>query len=351
MLRYLLLSLSMCWATLSFAAPNAHTEHFPDDGHILLHIDLQRLQTGQTPKQLLGLMMANPETKQKITLFQQNFGIDPFKDLKSLTMQIKVLEAKQEPLILVHVVGTFDQARLLKGLTAQGNAFTQETINGHVAHINAQNKSAITFVKDGVLMGTPERLRFALKGAQFGGILKEQQALLKQGGDLWFAAHLPERVRADIKRQNPVVADSKSMRGYLDFAQGLKIMIATEFVSPEVAAATEAQLKMMIDQAKQAPQAAMFMNMVNKVSISAEGPELTLDIPLTQDDVNQIQAIVSMMLMSLSMQQQQQQQQPPAGSSAPKFPKLNAPVSPSVPAPAPAPVPAVSPQPVAPAPQ
>ena len=326
MIRLSLCLLALCWGSFASAAPRAHTNHFSDDGHVLLHIDLQRLQKGQTPKHLLGLMMSNPQTRQNINAFKQHFGVDPFKDVDSLTVEVKILESGKEPQILMHVVGRFDQPQLLKGLTQQGNTFTQETINGHLVHISAGNNSALTFLKDGVILGTTDRLKANLKGVTFGGELKNQQGKLLEGGDIWFAAHLPERIRAEIKASNSMAADSSAMRGFLDFAQGLNMSMTTEFVSPAVSKSVETRLKLMLEQAKLSPQAAMFMNMVNKVKITTQGPELTVSVPLSQDDMNQIQAIVSMMLMSLSMQQPK-----PATldkRSAPRFPQLNAPVAP-----------------------
>ena len=281
--------------------------------------------------------MANSSFKQKLVRFKSQFGVDPFKDLKSLTTNIKIAQPGKEPEILMHIVGTFNQQKFLQGLTQEGNVFEQETIQGKVAHISAANKSALSFVSDGVIMGTPALIRSALKGVQFGGALAEQQAKLIHGGDLWFVAHIPEEIRAQLKLSNPTVADSKATRGYLDFAQGLHVMMTTEFASTGGAAQAATILGQVIAQAKQSPQAAMFMNMVNKFSVKTQGSSLMIDLPLSQEDVDQIQAIVSMLLMSLSMKQAEQSK-PTIAPQRPSFPQLNQPIAPTVAPSAPPPV-------------
>ena len=342
-MKRLLIFLSLLlWALVGHAAPQANTHYFSDDGHILLHIDFQRLQKGKTPQKVMGMMMGNLNFKQNLNQFKVQFGIDPFKDIDSLTMNIKVTRTGQDPIILMHVVGTFNQKQLLAGLTQQGNIFEQETIQGKVAHISAANKSALSFVSNGVIMGNPEQVRKSLAGVKFGGALAEQQAQLSEGGDLWFAAYLPEAIRAEAKQRNPLIADSKVMRGYLDFAEGLHVMMTTEFISAEVATQVAAKLGQVVTRAKQSPQAAMFMNMINKLSVQTQGDALTLDLPLSQEDVDQIQAIVSMLLMSLSMNQADQPQ-PGVAPQAPRFPRLTQPTAPTTVSPMPK-APVVPPQ-------
>jgi hypothetical protein len=43
----------------------------------------------------------------------------------------------------------------------------------------------------------------------------------------------------------------------------------------------------------------MFAGMINKITVKAEGNDLVVDVPLNQQDVNQIKMMVGMMLMSL----------------------------------------------------
>ena len=336
------------WSIIGYAAPSANTQYFSNDGNVLIHIDLQRLQKGKTPQKLLGLMMTNPSFKQKLNRFKSQFGVDPFKDLRSLTMNIKLTETGRDPEILMHIQGTFNQEQFIKGLVQEGNVFERETIKDHVAHISAANKSALSFVSDGVIMGTPTRLRSALQGVSFGGHLAEQQAKMSDGGDLWFTAYVPDELRAGM---NPAISDSRGIRGYLDFARGLHLMMITEFTSTETAAHVVARLNQAVAQAKQSPQAAMFMSMINKLSIKAEGTVTTIDLPLSQEDMDQIQAILSMVLMSLSMNQPEQ-----ATQKKPSFPRLDQPtakpsvVSPTSPAAQPV-KPSAPSAPIAPVPQ
>jgi hypothetical protein len=290
---------------------------------------MQRLQKGETPKNLLGMVMMNPKTKEGLNKFKTQFGLDPFKDIQSLTGSVTLLARGTEPLILLHIQGTFNEATFLKGLTQEGNDFKTETINGHTLHVSAANKSALSFIKGGVLMGSPDQLRAAVKGTKFAGALVAQQAKLANGGDLWFVAQFPEAMRKEMQLNNPAMANANALRGFVDFAKGLHISLITELSNAEEATKAATQLNASINQAKGSPQAAMFINMINKFSANAKGNELVIDLPLNQDEVNQVQAIAGMLMMSLTANK---------GNAGPSFPGLKAPVAPGAPmAPAPAP--------------
>ena len=174
-------------------------------------------------------------------------------------------------------------------------------------------------------MGTPDEIRAAAKGADYGGALAAQQAKLTNGGDLWFVAQFPEAMRKEMQLTNPAMANASALRGYLDFAKGLHLSLITELSNVQEASQAAQKLVATIEQAKQSPQAAMFMNMVNKFSAQAKGNELVIDLPLTQEEVNQIQAIIGMMMMSLTANQAAA-----PSKGGPSFPGLKAPVTPSV---------------------
>ena len=341
MKKLMILLFTLLWSTLAFAAPQGNTQFFGGNGNVVFHFDMQRFQKGQTPKNLLGMLMMNPKAKEGLNKFKTQFGLDPFKDVQTLTGLVTLKARGEQPLMLLHIVGTFNQEQFLKGLTAEGNQFVTETVNGKTLHVSAANKSALSFVPNGVLMGSPEEIRTAIKGAnKFGGILAAQQAKLSNGGDLWFAAQFPEALRKDMQLRNPAMANANALRGFLDFASGLHLSLITELGTAEEASKAAQMLIATVDQAKQSPQAAMFMNMVNKFSAQAKGNELVIDLPLNQEEVNQIQAIIGMMMMSLTANQATA-----AGQGGPSFPGLKAPVAPSA-----KPVAPVAPAPVAPAP-
>lgn len=323
MYRYLiLLTLFLC-SSVGFAAPTGNTQFFGGDANVVFHLDVQRLQNGQTPKSLLGMVMMNPKAKEGITKFKSQFGLDPFKDIQSLTGQVTLRERGTDPLVLLHIQGKFDQVQFLKGLTEEGNSFKAETVNGYTLQISEANKSALTFIQGGILMGSPEQLRQAVKGAKFTGALVKQQKKLINGGDLWFVAQFPEKMRKEMQLKNPAMTDASALRGFVDFAKGLHINLITELSDASSASKAATDLNASVTQAKSSPQAAMFMNMMNKFEAKAKSNELIINLPLNQDEVNQIQAIVGMMMMSLTANQAA------AGGPAPSFPGLKAPVAPS----------------------
>ena len=336
-------------SSVAIAAPTGNTQFFSDDGSLLLHIDWQRLQQGQTPKTLLNMVMMSPRGKEGLANFKTKYGLDPFKDITSASLFMKFIKKGEDPEVLLHLKAKLDPAKFVAGLRADGNDFKEEKVAGRTLMVSEATKSALTFVEGGVLMGSPSRIRSAVQKSGYGGVLAAQQAKLAKGGDIWFVAQLPEAMRQEMKLSNPDIAESKSMRGFIDFSAGLHFGLITEFVSPEVAAGATAKLKAIVEQAKQNPQAAMFMTMINKLAATASGAEMTVDLPLNQDEVNQLQAIAQMLMMSLTMRQPGGA---PAGGAAPAapapaFPQLQRPTAPAAPAPvAPAPV---APAPVAPA--
>jgi hypothetical protein len=315
----------LLWSSLSFAAPKGNTQYFGNNSNVVFHLDMQRLQKGETPKNLLGMLMMNPKTKEGLNKFKTQFGLDPFKDIQSLTGSVTLMARGTEPLILLHIQGTFNEATFLKGLTQEGNDFKTETINGHTLHVSTANKSALSFIKGGVLMGSPDQLRAAVKGTTFAGGLVAQQAKLTNGGDLWFVAQFPEAMRKEMQLKNPAMANASALRGFIDFEKGLHVSLITELDNAEEATKAATQLNASINQAKGSPQAAMFINMINKFSANAKGNELVIDLPLNQDEVNQVQAIAGMLMMSLTANQGN------AGGRAPSFPGLKGPVSPGAP--------------------
>jgi hypothetical protein len=342
MRNILILLIILVFSLPVFAAPKGNTTYFGDSANVVLHIDLQRLQQGQTPKSLLGMLMMNPKAKEKINKFNTQFGLDPFKDIESLTAQVTLKAPQTDPLMLLHIKGKFNQAQFLKGLGEEGNVFAKETLNGKDLYVSAASKSALTFVQDGVLMGSPEELRTAVKGgSKYAGALYDQQAKLAQGGDLWFVAQFPEEMRQQMQLKNPAMMKAKALRGYLDFAQGLHISLISELMTATDASKAAEELTNSITQAKSTPQAAMFMSVMNKFSATAKGNELVIDVPLSQDEVNQIQAMVGMMLMALTANQGGAAAPAPKGAG---FPSLKGPVVPATPV-----APAAPASPVAPA--
>jgi hypothetical protein len=340
MKKLLFLAILLVIPALSMAAPTANTQYFQDDGSIIVHLDLQRLQQGQTPKKLLGMMMTNPSIKARLNDFKERFGVDPFKDISSASFLVKMTQRGVEPEVLMHVQGQFDQAKVVAGLNASGSALKAEQVGTQTLHVSEANNSAIAFVSGALLMGTPDRLRKALQGVKFGGELAAQQAKLTSDSvDLWFAVALPEAMRQDMKASNPAMADSKTMRGTLDFSEGLILHLVTEFVAADVATRTAEQVKAAVAQVGQTPQGAMFGSMLTKLTVTTNKEEMTLHLPLSQAEMDQIQAVAQMLMMSMAMQQPAPAQPSPT-PAAPSFPKLAAPAAPAAqPAPAPAPAP------------
>jgi hypothetical protein len=58
-------------------------------------------------------------------------------------------------------------------------------------------------------------------------------------------------------------------------------------------------LSKQIDGFKTNPQAMMFMGILNKLKVSAQKTDLSIDLPLNQQDVNQLKMIAGMIMMGM----------------------------------------------------
>ena len=106
-----------------------------------------------------------------------------------------------------------------------------------------------------------------------------------------------EEMRKDLGQKNPMMAQFVKVIGSLDFKPVSTNIRAIESAAGPAQIAQMAQAQLAAS--TQSPQAAMFAGMIKKISVTAQGNDLVLDVPLNQQDVNQIKMMVGMMLMSL----------------------------------------------------
>jgi hypothetical protein len=303
-MRQLLLSTAalMMLALPSALAAPAGFGYLTGDADIIVHFDSQRLQKSQTFKDLMAMAMANPKAKAGLDEIKAKSGIDVLKDVDSLTVQIKSpAPGASRATVLGFVQGRFNPATLLKAMKAEKNEVTEEKTPWGVVYTNGKKDEAVgfTFLKGGVLFGDVDLIKSHKKNKFKGPLSKFMSSFKAQGQDVWVASKFSPEMRNDFKTKNPMMAQFVQVVGSLDFAPGLHLSVRAtgENAAGPKQIATMAQAQLAAS--TQAPQAAMFAGMINKITVKAEGNDLVVDVPLNQQDVNQIKMMVGMMLMSL----------------------------------------------------
>ena len=108
----------------------------------------------------------------------------------------------------------------------------------------------------------------------------------------------PEMI-ADAKAKNPMMAVFQDIQGFIDLASGLHINVNATAKQAAIAQQMVKRAQEQLKAASGTPQAQMFASVLNKISLSAEGATIKLDVPLNQQEVNQLKMIVGMIMMSM----------------------------------------------------
>lgn len=330
------------------------------NGQILIHIDIERMAQSQTFKDLYGMLAGNPQAKTQIEDFKNRFGVDPLVDLKAMTVALNAPSKNAPPETSIYVEGNFKPEQIKAEFKKEGAVYDTQTVNGHELLVAQNDSSAVSFLPKGILAANSQRspsgdvkgsniLTTVLNGKGLEGTLKEASALFGDGKDVWASFRPSAEMLADMKTQNPMIASFTKWDLSLDLAQGLHLHVEGTG-SPEGTKLISDLANAQIAKAKSSPQAAMLGGLINKASITANGPTLVVDLPLSDQDVKQLQMMAMMLMMSM-----QQGHGAPGAPGAPgpqvtpkrsPFPNLQAPAAPAAPvAPVAPAAPAVMPTP------
>ena len=318
---FLVASMMLTAPVMALAAP-AGLNYLNGDANIVVHFDSKRLQQSQTFKDLMSMAMANPKAKSNLDDMKSKTGVDVLKDIDSVTAQIKAPKAPgSKAQVLGYVQGRFNAQSVVGAMKANKNEVKEVKASWGVMYQNPADASfSFAFISGGMLFGSTELVQ-NYKTGTFGGPLAKLAASFKdQAQDLWVVVDMNEEMRKDLGKKNPMMAQFVKVIGSLDFKPGLHLNIRATGESAAGPAQIAQMAQAQLAASTQSPQAAMFAGMIKKSSVTAQGNDLVLDVPLNQQDVNQIKMMVGMMLMSLQ------------GGARPKGPAPKA-----VPVPTPAP--------------
>lgn len=342
MKKALLALLALSLPLTAQAAPfsNDAARYALPEAQMVGHIDFERLRESKTFKDLYAMLSANPNAQRGLADLEARFGIKILSDLSGITFSINAPKPTGATETFVFASGLFDEAKVMAGMK-KGNADYDEGVEGAQKLYVAQgDKTALAFVKGGLLAANSQvsatgsvegegSMRKVIKSQGLSGAIKALSAQFSAGKDMWFALSPNAEMLAQLKTQDPQMAAFTSWTLSLDMGAGLHIH-AEGVGTAEAASGVAAKLTAQVQGAMASPQAAMLGGIITKFSVKAEGDKLVLDLPLSQQDVEQLK-MLGMMAMAAMQSAARPEPQP-------SFPALQQPAKPSALTPAPAPL-------------
>jgi hypothetical protein len=336
MYHLLIVLCTLLFSLPTFAQPKAApVANNPTNVHVF--VDMQRMQKSKTFTDLYSFAQMNPGFKNDLKSIKDKFGIDPFKDLNTVLIHLQIADNKTPPASLMKITGNFDVQKIMAGFNQDGKTFTKETLNGKTFYIDTPADTAIWIQPKMALLGKTDRLRAILQDMSlvdqtFAHILAADST----NQDMVIKLDLNQNLLAEMRQKNPQFANFPKSLVQVNMASGLNLHIEAQGTEEQPTKMLVSQVQMGIQAALKSPQAAMFGALIKKFKVANQGAQLTLDLPLDQADVDRLKMLAGLLMMNM--------QRPPAQPKQPAFPKLNAPVAPSLaPAPTPVPVPAPAP--------
>lgn len=151
----------------------------------------------------------------------------------------------------------------------------------------------------------------ALDNPELAGWLKQAN----QNAPLWVVGRVAERLRTGLVRasNNTLTAGAKAYIGELDLTGGIRGELVALMESPEDAKRLESLVNVNLVQLSWAAQVASLAEVVQKLTIKAQGASVRFSVPLTMADINRV-------LEALDGRRAPAQDSPPQGGSAPPPP-------------------------------
>lgn len=295
----------------------------PGDGDIVLQVDVRALMGTPLVTDLLKQAKMNPQTQQAFDKIKTEYGIDPEKDIERMTILFPAKSQSGQALMVVNTKGSYDQ--MVAAAKKEGDNL-QEASHAGVKYHRSEGV-AMARMGGRILVGDEALLKKALDTKGKVGLTgnKKMMGLVdrasKAGGQIWFAAVLPDEVKAKMAADNPEMKDISTIQGSLDLTQGLKLRLdigANAGTAAKMTQAINTQLEQAKkEQANNPMMAAMgFAAVINGIKAAAVGDEVKVALDLTPAQVDQLKAMAMMMVGLAGAQQGAAPAQMPAPTPA-----------------------------------
>ncbi|MCB9550815.1 MAG: hypothetical protein R3F65_05040 [bacterium] len=309
------------------AAHAADTEDLallPKSGDIVVQIDVKALAGTPLVKGLLEQAKANPDVAQQLTELKTEYGLDPERDVERLTIMFPAKSKSGQALMVINTTAAFEQ--LLAGAKKNAQTLAEKTHAGVKYH--AEGNIGMAQVGKRILIGDEALLQEALTDKGKKGLHQNKQMMglasraSKAGGQIWFAAVLPEEVKAKMAVDDPRAKDISTVQGSLDLKSGLALRLDIGAKKGTADAMVEEINKQLAEaktqQAGNPMMAAMGLGaVIDGLKASAEGDEVRIKLDLTQAQVDQLKAMAMMMVGMASAAQTAPPAMPQGGTVTP----------------------------------
>ncbi len=311
----------------SQAADLADLKMLPAEADIVVQIDVKDLVATALVTDLLKQAKMNPQTQQALAEMKSKFGVDAEKDLERLTIMFPAKSKTGEALMVINTKTPYKTvlAGLQKEQADLGNkkGMAEKSHAGTTYHV--ADGVGIAQLGGRLVVGDEGLLKKALAGKGKTGLNgnKGMMTLIdkaaKGGGQLWFAAQLPDAVKKDMAAQNPEMKDIQTVQGSLDLAKGLKLRLdlgANKAAAAKMVAKFNEQIaKAKKEQAGNPMAGAMGLGaIIDGVKAKAVGDNVEVALDLSEAQVNQLKAMAMMMV---GMAAAQQKAAPPSPAMPP----------------------------------
>lgn len=304
-------------ATVLFSLTAAHaadTEDLallPKSGDIVVQIDVKALAGTPLVKGLLEQAKANPDVQQQLSQLKSEYGLDPERDVERLTVMFPAKSQSGQALMVINTTAAFEQ--VLAGAKKNAQTIAEKTHAGVKYH--ADDGIGMAQVGKRILIGDEGLLKEALGDQGKKGLHQNKQMMglvsraSKAGGQIWFAAVLPEEVKAKMAADDPRAKDISTLQGSIDLKSGLALRLdigAKKGTADAMVQEINKQLaEAKTQQAGNPMMAAMGLGaVIDGLKASTEGDEVRIKLDLTQAQVDQLKAMAMMMVGMASAAQQ-----------------------------------------------
>lgn len=309
--RIAALATTLLLAVTAHAADRDDLKLLPQTGDIVVQIDVAALAGTPLVKGIIEQVKAQPDVKANLDKLKTAYGIDPENDIERMTLMLPAKSKSGQALMVINTKVGYD--KLLAGAKSNSNAIAEKKHAGATYH--ADSEIAMAKVGNRVLMGDETLLKAAL--AQKGKTgLHGNKAMMqlvdrasKAGGQVWFAAVLPEEIKAKMAADDPRAKDISTVQGSLDLKSGLALRLdlgAKKGTAEAMVTEINKQLAEAKTQQAQNPMmAAMGLGaVIDGLKATAEGDEVRIKLDLTQAQVDQLKAMAMMMVGMANASQQ-----------------------------------------------
>ncbi len=254
----------------------------PVDSEIVLGLNFAQLQKSALWKKFAEPMMMKGDTQSKLAEFKDKCGFDPMTSIKSLSMGLKGLGGdKPDGVLVVHGP---EKSKVMACLAKVKDEAAKDgstvSMDGDIVSVKSKTGEmfAFTYVNDTTLVGVvgPNATTAGVKAAAAGtSALKTSAAFvdmyskINTQDSLWVLMNGNSKV---FEKAGQMGFKPKAVFGSVNVTDGLTVDMRVRLDTPDQAT----QITNMANQ-----QVAQFKQMVDKLSIVADGADVKLDVALS----------------------------------------------------------------------